>query len=99
MSFYVLKYIGPYDVDHKEHFYDESVPVKNRIALVQKEYNKNQLLGRNFIELGIVNSEDDVPLLLGQKDVTVEVTKEPNRKIVSLDSILPEEDSNWYSKL
>lgn len=99
MGFYVLKFVGLGMQTRQEPFYDEVVSVKNGIALVKQVHNKNQLLGRNFIELGFVESEEDIPALLHRDDVTVEVKKDTTEKFVSLDSIIPDDDKGWYDKL
>lgn len=102
---YVLKYVGNGPGDFLEHCYDESVVVKNYVALVQFEHNKNMLLGMNFEEVGTVESEDQLKDLFKSKDTVVEVRKEvvdDKPKVVPLDSILPKvegQTKSWYENL
>lgn len=97
--YFVLKYNGVGPDDFLENCYDEVIVVKNRIALVQFEHNKNKLLGMQFEEIGMVENEDGLKELF--KDKTVQVKHET--KIVDLNKILagdPEsEQKSWYQNL
>ena len=98
--YYVLKFVGAGPDNFLEHCYDEVIAVKNRIALVQFEHNKNRLLGQQFEEIGTVNSEEDLKSLLGE---ATEVKVRTETKVVPLDEILscvPEDDNkSWYENL
>ncbi len=92
--YYVLKYNGLGPDYFLEHCYDEVISIKNRIALVKFEHNKNRLLGMQFEEIGMAENEEEAIRLLGggKKDtVSTQVTstpvipKVPIRKIVSKD--------------
>jgi len=106
---YVLKYNGLFEGDFVESFYDEVVSVKNRIAVVQMDHNKEQLLGRQFDLIGQVEGGEDVKALLNGDDVEIQVRKErveqpvPASKMVSKDSILPGKpegvEKSWYENL
>ena len=96
---YVLKFVGNGPDDFLEHAYDETVVIKNRIALVQFEHNKNMLLGMNFEEVGMVEKEEDLKELFRDKTVEVKTTTQ----IVQLQDILPEpvegSQKSWYENL
>jgi len=101
---YVLKYNGLFEGDFTESFYDEVVCVKNRVALVQFDHNKEQLLGRQFDLVGTIEDEGDLKNLFQSGDTQIEVRKEriEQPKKVSLDSILPKpegEQKSWYENL
>lgn len=86
---YVLKYTGLGPDHFLEHCYDEVVTVRNQIALVQFEHNKNMLLGMQYEEIGQVENAEDVDKLLA-KDDTVELkVKREQLKTIPIEKILP----------
>jgi len=108
---YVLKYVGTGPGDFLEHAYDETIVVKNGVAVCQFEHNRDMLLGMNFESIGAVKDEDagDLHELFKNGEIQVELRKEkveqpvPASKMVSKDSILPgkpeSEQKSWYENL
>ena len=100
---YVLKFVGNGPDNFIEHAYDESMVIKNRIALVQFEHNANMLMGMNFELIGTIEKEEDLPELFKDKTVEVQTTT----KIVPLQDILQEDkpitiegsQKSWYENL
>lgn len=105
---HVLKYVGNGPDDFMEHAYDETIIVKNRIALCSFEHNRDMLLGMNFESLGTIENEGDLKELFKNGDVQVATRKEkvetPTNKVVPINSVLPSKvvegsQKSWYENI
>lgn len=86
---YVLKFKSECPEIMHEHFYDETVVVKNGVAICRGDHVKNALLGMNYDYIGTIDSDRDLKALFDKKldeDFSVEVKKHT----ISLDDLLYE---------
>jgi hypothetical protein len=72
---YVLKYKHGCPELMLEQFYDEIVSIKNGIALVVNEHNKNSMLSMNYDYIGEIKEENELQEYLKKFDDVVLSTK------------------------
>jgi hypothetical protein len=94
---YVLKHTAPGPDYFEEHFYDETVSVKNHIALVIKEHVRDALLGpaMGYELIGVIEDSNDLEKFLTKlknKEERNQVGMEVRKNVMKIEDILAPED-------
>jgi hypothetical protein len=104
---YACYYPQPGPDHFLEYTYDEGpIPVRNKVALVRFEHNKNYLLNMGFEFLGTIENEEELQDLLS-KDKKHDIELQTRKETVPLSELFEENnniiadepDTAWWKNI